>query len=297
MIRNTIAWKNGQWLPFEQVQLSLDDWGVLQGATIVDRLRTIDARPLDVELHLERLIANCDLVGIALADRESIGTVINECVQHNQGRLPHRDFAIVVLITPGRTSLPGVPTVIVHAQSLKWDAMQQWYTAGQQLLISQPRNVPSVCWSPNLKTRSRLQYYLADQEAINRGARNSAAVLLDLSGCLSETSAANILCVDCSGRVLCPPSDSILNGISLQRTLRLAESLGMEVVRQPIDVELAKSSSEIILTGTSACIWPASQLDEVHFEKPTEQPVYQSLSAAWKTSVGYDFVRDAITQQ
>jgi len=293
---NTIAWKNGQWLPFEQAQLVLDDWGVLQGAIIVDRLRTIDTRPLDIDLHLERLKSNCTSIGIAIEDWGLVGKTIIECTEQNQRRLPQRDFAIVVLMTPGQISMPGVATTIVHVQPLKWGAMRQWYALGQHLLISKHRNVPGACWSPNLKTRSRLQYYLADQEASSNGSLNSAAVLLDMDGHLTETSAANILCVDRDRRLVCPPSDSILNGISLHRTLRLAESLGIEVVRQPITVELAKSASEIILTGTSACIWPASQFDQIHFEKAIERPVYRALLAAWIADVGFDFVREATSE-
>ncbi len=293
MICNTIAWKNGQWLPFEQAQLLLDDWGVLQGAIIVDRLRTIDSRPLDIDLHLARLKSNCDAVGIETDEWDAIGKAISECATHNRMRLHQRDFAIVVLLTPGRVAVPGVSTMVVHVQSLNWESMRAWYTQGQRLMISQHRNVPPACWSPNLKTRSRLQYYLADQEARDGGSLYSAAVLLDTDGHVTETSAANILCVDRAGCLVCPPSESILNGISLQRTLRLAESIGIEVARRPITVELAKSASEILLTGTSACIWPASHFDDVQFDKAVERPVYRALQAAWITDVGFDFVRAA----
>ncbi len=289
MLRTSIAWKNGQWLPLEQVHMTLDDWGVLQGAMIVDRLRTIDTQPLDVPLHLARLKSNCESIGINYSDFDRLGDVIVECVRHNQARLADRDFAIVVLVTPGVTSADNSPTVIVHIQPLKWAAIEHWYKFGQPLIVATNRNVPKGCWSPQLKTRSRLQYYLADQEAIRRGGSHAGAVLLDTGGHVTETSAANLIVVDQAGNVCCPPAESILGGISLMRTLRLAETCGLKVIRQPISQAMFESAREIILTGTSACIWPASQLGEVTLRKPTEGPVYRELLAGWIAAIGCDF--------
>ncbi len=293
MLQSTIAWKNGQWLPIHQVQLSLDDWGVLQGAMLVDRLRTLNAMPLDVELHVARLKANCDYVGIPFDELGPIANTIHECVRHNHSRLPDRDFSIVVLVTPGLAGQAGSPTVIVYVQPLKRDAILHWYAHGQQLYIGEHRNVPSACWSPTVKSRSRLHYYLADRKAEEQfsvhGSVYGAAVLLDTEGNTTETSAANILCVDREGALHCPPLDNILNGISLQRTLRLAESLSIEVRYRPLPVDFVETSREVILTGTSACIWPASRFGRTEFHNATEQPVYQQLLAAWIEDVQFDF--------
>ena len=289
MLHSTIAWKNGQWLPFHQVHLSLDDWGVLQGAVVVDRLRTIKSVPLDIDAHVQRLKANCELIGIQWDDEISIEDVIRECAQHNRSRLQQADFSIVVLITPGLTGQVQKPTAIVHAQSLNFKAMRHWYEHGQQIVVSENRNVPAACWPPNLKNRSRLHYYLADRAASNCGEPYCAAALLDIDGNVTETSAANILCVDSDGTIHCPPLDAILNGISLQRTLRLARSLSIQVEHHPLSVAFVESSSEVLLTGTSACIWPASQFGRAMIPDSTNRPIYKRLLSAWIDDVGCDF--------
>lgn len=291
MLRTSIAWKNGQWLPFDQVQLALDDWGVLQGAVIVDRLRTINTRPLDVGLHLTRLKSNCESMGIDSTELGQLGDVIIECARHNQSRVVDRDFSIVVLVTPGLTSVENAPTLIVHIQPLKWATIEYWYEYGQPLIVATNRNVPPACWSPQLKTRSRLQYYLADKEAIKHSGPHAGAVLLDTDGYVTETSAANVIVVDRAGNVCCSPAERILGGISLLRTLRLAEASGLRVVRQAISLEMIETAREVILTGTSACIWSASKIGEVALSKPTERPVFRELSARWIADVGYDFRR------
>ena len=289
MLRTSIAWKNGQWLPLEQVSLTLDDWGMIQGAVVVDRLRTLDTRPLDVALHVARLKSNCESIGIDSAELDQLGDVIVECARHNQSRLADRDFSIVVLVTPGLTSAENEPTLIVHIQPLKWAAIEHWYQHGQMLIVATNRNVPPTCWSPQLKTRSRLQYYLADKEAIECGGAHAGAVLLDTHGYVTETSAANVLVVDRAGNVCCPPAAEILGGISLLRTLRLAEASGLKVIRQAISLAMIESAREVILTGTSACIWSASKFGEVDLSNPTEQPVFRELLAGWISDVGFDF--------
>lgn len=291
MLGTSIAWKNGQWLPLEQVQLSLNDWGVLQGAVIVDRLRTIDSVPLDIPLHLARLKSNCTSIGIDCSQLDQLGDVIIDCARHNQSRLADRDFAIVVLVTPGLSSAVNSPTLVVHTQALKWASLGHWYENGQALVVATYRNVPRACWSPQLKTRSRLQYYLADQEAIGRGGPHAGAVLLDTDGYVTETSAANVLVVDRDGNLCCPPAENILGGVSLIRTLRLAEASGLRVLRQPISLTAIATAREVILTGTSACIWPASQFEDVVLSKPADRPVYSELLSRWITDVGVDFRR------
>ncbi len=289
MLRNSIAWKNGQWLPLSEVHLALDDWGVLQGATIVDRLRTVNSQPLDVSLHLDRLRSNCETFGIDSSDLDQLRDVIIECARHNQSRLPDRDFSMVVLVTPGLTSSVSSPTMIVHVQPLNWKAIEYWYAHGQPLVVATNRNVPKDCWSPQLKTRSRLQYYLADQEARELGGPYAGAILLNTDGYVTETSAANVIVVDQAGNICCPPAESILGGVSLLRTLRLAADCGLRVIRQPISIAMVESAREVILTGTAACIWSASQFGSVRFNNPTAQPVYCELFARWIVDVGFDF--------
>ena len=83
--------------------------------------------------------------------------------------------------------------------------------------------------------------------------------------------------------------EDILQGISLQRTLRLANALSMRVEHHPISVSFAEDASEVILTGTSGCIWPASHFGQHSIPNATERPVYRKLLDAWIADVGCDF--------
>lgn len=298
-----VAFHNGEWAPLQQTALALDDWGFVQGATLVERMRTVHGQPLDVEGHLERLRASANAVGIRWP-ASLAAALIEQCAERNRGA--HcaaggrpRDFAVVVLLTPGRASDGPVghrPTVIVHTADLHWPALAHWYRYGQALITARNRNVPGACWSTHLKTRSRLHYFLADQQAAAGGFAHAGAAMLSLDGSLTESSVANILIVDDQGLVS-PPIDSVLHGLSLRRTLRLAHQAGISARFRSISLQSARSAQAVLMTGSSGCLWPASQLDDVQFQDPTRGEVYSTLRDAWAADIGVDYVSQAIGEE
>ncbi len=97
------------------------------------------------------------------------------------------DFGIVILLTPGlirRQPIGSAPTVIIHTVDLNWTQLAHWYQHGQPLVVSPNRTVPVECWSPHMKTRSRMHYFLADQHALASQMPHAGAIMLSLDGML-----------------------------------------------------------------------------------------------------------------
>jgi branched-subunit amino acid aminotransferase/4-amino-4-deoxychorismate lyase len=145
-----------------------------------------------------------------------------------------------------------------------------------------------------------LNYFLSDQQAqLESGDGTAAGLLLaatennELS--VTETSAANALIVERTAggsvKLVSPPQELILGGISLRRTLRLAQQLGLAIRHEPISIARAEAADELLLTGTTGCIWPAAALNERLFTAATAQPVYQALAEAWKQDIDADFTQ------
>jgi branched-subunit amino acid aminotransferase/4-amino-4-deoxychorismate lyase len=185
-----------------------------------------------------------------------------------------------------------VPTLIVHPAEIDWRKLNHWYTWGQELCIAQSRNVPPQCWSPSIKTRARLQYYLADQAARRAAGEFSGAVLLDLQGNVTETSAANLILVE-GHKLISPPLDSILYGISLQRTLRLGSQAGWQVNFEAISPARAEQADEILLCGSTGCLWPAARIGGRVFEASPRGSAFQALAGLWRQDVQLDFIQQA----
>lgn len=291
-----VAFHNGVWGPLDDANLALDDWGFVQGATLVERLRTVNGVPLDVEEHLERLRKNADVLGIQWP-RALDRALVEQTIERNSAAHAAPDVAVVILLTPGRASRGPAgkhPTLILHTGDLHWPSLAHWYSQGQALVTAGNRNVPAACWSTNLKTRSRLHYFLADQEAAASGIPFAGAAMLSVDGYLTESSVANLLVVDKTGLVS-PPIDSVLHGVSLRRTLRLAERVRIPVRFAHISREMAHGARGIILTGSSGCVWPASQLDDVRFRDPIHEANYALLRDAWIEDIGLDYISQAVS--
>lgn len=290
------AFFHDQWVPEDRASLALDDWGLLQGAVVVERLRTCNLKALDLDDHLQRLCNSCALLGIAIPKHWRLAEVIEQCAHRHTAYYDQQDFSIVVLVTPGRQGqgAPGErPSLIVHTHRLDWNALHHWYVNGQPLIVSHQRNISPHCWSPHLKCRARLHYYLSDRQAEASPLQYAGAILLSLDNKVTETSVANLIIVDGKQRLVASPPDSVLQGISLKRTLRLAEKAGFAVDFQPISIETAGLASEILLTGSSGCLWPASRLGDISFQDPASRPVYSKLLDLWRNDIGLNFVQQA----
>ena len=296
-----VAWSQDTWIPQTEAVLHLDDLGVLQGACVVDRLRTLDRKIVDLDQHVSRFEAGCRELGIAIESADRVAELITQCVAKNASVYEGTDFSIVALATPGRTSRLRRPTLLVHTAPIPWDRLRQFYTAGQPMVLSETENVPPACWSPQIKTRSRLHYYLADTAANQQGPKNKGAnigahigaILLDSAGNLTDTSIANVLIVE-NETIISPPLETILNGISLQRTRTLARALKIRFSEEPISSERALNADEILLCGSTGLIWPAASLDLKVFENPTEGRIYNLLSKAYMDSLGFDFIAQTL---
>lgn len=295
-----VAWINDQWMARESVGLALDDWGFLQGVVLVERLRTCNQHPLDVQQHVDRLLASCSYVRIDVSGIPWID-LVHQCADRNLACYPGQDFSLVLLVTPGRCSdRAQQPTVIIHTASIDTHTLARWYEHGEHLRTADTRNVPSECWSPRIKTRARLHYYLASRQTIATGGGLSdphdgdvdcGTILADLDGNLTETSNANIMIIGPDQGIILPPRDSVLEGISLQRTLRLANNAGYSIRFEPISPEVTASASEMLLTGSTGCIWPVASLNERRFSSPADAPVYRHLAQLWRDDIHFDFTQ------
>ena len=287
-----------RWRPTADVSLALDDLGSLQGATLVERLRTVASQSLDGEEHLDRLRQNAKELAIEWPCYLT-SDLIGECIRRNLPIHQTNDFAIVILLTPGHSrALPigSTPTVIMHTADLNWAQLAHWYQHGQPLVLATNRNVPGSCWSPHMKTRSRMHYFLADQQAAASQLPFAGAIMLSLDGHITESSVANVLLID-GEQLVSPPIDSVLHGLSLRRTIRLAEQLGIPVRYENISIAAAERATGMLLTGSSGCLWPASQLGSVHYPNCTENSIYQRLRQAWIEDIGLDYTAQALATQ
>ena len=224
------AYLNGQWVSSADLRISVDDLGFALGTTVTERLRTFRGAVFRLDAHLSRLRGSLGIVGLdADAIASEVGLAIGEFVERNASRInPDDDWAIAAFATPGRAGR-GQPTVCIHGNPLPFHSWADQFETGVPTIVSSFRQVPNNCWPTDLKCRSRMHYYLADQEAAAKrpGAR---AIVLDQDGFVAEGTTANLVMYRDSEGIVSPPENNILIGVSLGVLRELAAVLNIPFV-------------------------------------------------------------------
>ncbi|MFN3193295.1 MAG: aminotransferase class IV [Aureliella sp.] len=303
-----VGWQASRWVTPNELSLPLEDFGVLQGVSVVDRIRTASGRLVDLDWHLERFEAGADALGIHLIAMDELRHLCTECVKRRSALLEQNhtdgeDFALVLFATPGSvhsTNINRDANLMLHTADLPAQRLSHFYRHGQDLVVVPREVVPQSIWSPQIKTRCRLHYYLAETEA-RQSVPGAGAVLSTCHGDLGDTSISNLLVVK-ANTIYTPPSSEVLHGITLRRILQLAEEESLKVVTQPIPQDFALNADELLCTGTSALLWPARTLTTLEpvrqqreWSTPHNAPIYRQLCKLISKWLSYDYQADFIT--
>ena len=106
-------------------------------------------------------------------------------------------------------------------------------------------------------------------------------ILLDSSGMVSEGAGENIFMVK-DGNLYTPPlSSSILDGITRDAVIKIAESLKLGVVETKIPREQLYIADELFFTGTAVEITPIKSVDKITIGAGTKGPVTAEIQKAF----------------
>ncbi len=293
-----LAFCNGQFLPANELTVPVWDAGFVLGATITEQLRTFGGRLFGVDEHLARFANSLEIAEISLPyDMAELAQAAHDLVARNHPLLADGDdLGLCIFATPGAYSTmapaTGGPLVAMHTYPLPFKLFADKYHVGQSLAVPQIRQMSVHTLPRELKCRSRMHYYLADLQAhhIDPHAR---ALMLDEQGFVLETTTANLLIVNNHGQLVSPPPEKILPGISVAKTLHAAESLGIVHGYRDLHVDDLLAAREVMLTSTSMCILPATQLDGRKLGNGAPGEVFQQLLGAWSKLVGVDIAAQA----
>ena len=120
---------------------------------------------------------------------------------------------------------------------------------------------------------------LAAMEAKQNGYNES--ILLDSTGMVSEGAGENIFMVK-DGSLYTPPlSSSILDGITRDAVIKIAESLQLKVTQTKIPREQLYIADELFFTGTAVEITPIRSVDKISIGAGTKGPVTAKIQKAF----------------
>jgi branched-chain amino acid aminotransferase len=229
-------------------------------------------------------------------NRDTFTDLVSELVEHNSRLLPSgHDLGISMFITAGMsllyTSLSGPaaqrkPTVCVHTFPLPFELWAEKYTKGQHVVTPSIRHLPPECLDPKIKSRSRMHWYLADEQA-RLVDPHAIALLLDRHDNVAETSTANFFIVR-QGRIVTPTGRNALHGISQQVVGELAEQLGIPLDHDDFQTYDVVNAEEAFTSSTPYCMLPVTRINQKPIGEGVPGPVYTQLLTAWSRLVGLD---------
>jgi branched-subunit amino acid aminotransferase/4-amino-4-deoxychorismate lyase len=295
-----IAYLNGQRIPASQIAVAVTDAGFVQGVTVAEQLRTFRGKLFRLDMHLARLRRSLEIIGVeaGLSDAD-FSRIAGEIAAHNHRLLdPADDLGLTIFVTPGIYAVYAAsaarqgPTVGIHTYPLPFANWAGKYRTGESLVVTDVMHVPSRCWPPELKCRSRMHYYLADKRAreIEPGAR---ALLLDEGDAVTEASTANILIYRRAEGLLSPPKEHILPGVTVAVLEELAGKLGIPFLHREMYAGDVAAADEVLLCSTSPCVWSVTRFNGRPIADGQPGPICRRLRDAWNQMVGLDIEAQA----
>lgn len=156
-----------------------------------------------------------------------------------------------------RLARSNPPTVIVTAEPLVPPTPEQ-YREGIALATAsfrQPWHSPLA----RIKTTHRLEYLMAREEAMGRGAHD--ALILDDRGQVAEGSSSNLALI-MNDRLATPSLDCpILPGVTREAALEAARACGLTVEERIVTLDDLARADEVLATATSWEILAVRALD------------------------------------
>jgi branched-chain amino acid aminotransferase len=270
---------SGQFYEKDDAKISVYDHGLLYGDGVFEGMRSYGGKVFRLQEHLDRLwdSAKAILLEIPISPAD-MAKAVNETLRVNgivdgYVRLVVTRGAGTLGLDPNKTSDPQV--IIIADHILLYP--QEYYDNGLKIItVSTLRNHPAAL-NPRIKSLNYLNNILAKIEGLQAGCVE--ALMLNHKGEVAECTGDNIFLVS-GGGILTPPIDAgILEGITRNVAIELAQEAGIQVREIPLTRHDVYIADECFLTGSAAEIIPVVELDSRKIGDGTPGPITRDLIA------------------
>ena len=301
MSSGRVVYKNGEFVPEAEAQISIYDSALMFGDMVFEMTRSFNKIQFKLKEHLERLYAGLKILRIPLKMTiEEMEEACYETIKKNDSVFdPNDEHRLMINVSRGPLGIYAPifggetkPTVCIVDFPLKWtvSGLAKFYDKGVNSVIPSQRAIPATLMDPKIKNRSRMWYQMANIEVSQMEGDNNMALLIDPDGYIAEGTGDNFFMVK-NGTLYTPEGRNILRGISRAYVIEQAEQLGIpcnECNIEPFDLYEA---DEAFLTATPFCILPTTHLNSLPIGDGKMGTVTQKLLDRWSENVGVNIVQ------
>lgn len=252
---------SGQFYDKNEAKISVYDHGLLYGDGVFEGIRSYGGKIFRLRQHLQRLYDSAKAIRLEIPmSQEQLAQAIRQTLDLNG----LKDAYIRVVVTRGAGSLgldprkTSDPQVIIITDHIQLYPPELYENGLEIVTVATIRNHPNAV-NPRIKSLNYLNNILAKLEAIQAGCLE--ALMLNHKGEVAECTGDNIFVVT-RGVVRTPPLDAgILEGITRNAVLELAQRAGIPTREEPLTRHDVYTADECFLTGTAAEIIPVVKCD------------------------------------
>lgn len=250
---------NGQYLPYADAKISVEDRGFLFGDAVYEVIGCIHGHLADETGHLDRLERSLTELKMDMpVERETLRFLIREVLRRNR----QKNAAIYLEISRGSAkrdfkfpSPDTAQTLVIITYDFDFD--------GNKSVVNGTRvkTIKDIRWKRrDIKTVLLLPQSMGKQEAINEGLDD--VWMVDDCGYITEASASNAWIVTKDKKLVTRAvSSDILRGITRTAIEQLCKEMNLVLEERSFKPEEAYEAVEAFTSSATALITPVIEID------------------------------------
>lgn len=284
-------WMDGELVNWDDAQTHVLSHGLHYGTGVFEGIRAYDTDdgPAAFRLpeHIERFL---DSASICQMDLDYSQDELRDAVEDVVAENGLDGCYIRPIAFRGYKELGVDPTgspINVAIAAWPWGAYlgEEALENGVDIMTSSwTRHHPNVMPTKAKATGNYVNSAMAKMEAVRNGFHE--AIMLTPEGYVAEGSGENVFVVR-DGDIITPPSSAVLEGITRDTVMTLAEERGYDVREERMTRDQIYRADEAFFTGTAAEVTPIASLDRRDISDG-RGPVTEELQAAFMDVVHGD---------
>lgn len=272
--RDGKIWFDGKLVEWKDAKLHVLSHGLHYGSCVFEGERVYNGEVFKLHEHNVRLHKSAELLGFEVP--YSLDELRDATLEVVKAQGIVNGYIRPVAWRGSEMMAISAQATKIHVAIAAWEWPSYFKKDAQELGLKlrtsewrrpAPNTAPSASKAAGLYMICTMSKHTAEKNGFDD------ALMLDFKGRVAEATGANIFLVQ-NGELHTPDPECILNGITRQTIIQLAEEAGIKVVVRDIQPEEFAKTQEVFLTGSAAEVTPVGQIDDFKF---TVGPVTKRL--------------------